>query len=264
MLYYPQLTTGSVSQFPVTRSSNMRTVANQLANGSTIRMADVGAQKVQWRLQYSNLTDGERASIEGIFEAAEGQLNTFTFLDPTDNLLIWSEDWTQTPWTADPLLTVAGGIQDPFGGTAAMQLTNTAQTTQQVIQNTSGPSSFVYCYSVYVRSDVAATIHLVVAATGQTSLTAVTTGASWLRATASGSLSVQQDGVRFGVQLAAGVRVDAFGAQVEAQPAAGLYKKTVDRGGVYSRTRFAADLLSITANAPDQNSCQIDLISSMN
>ena len=31
MLYYPQLTTGAMSQFPVTRSTNMRTVANQLA-----------------------------------------------------------------------------------------------------------------------------------------------------------------------------------------------------------------------------------------
>ncbi len=40
MLYYPQLSTGSVAQFPVTRSVNMRTVANQLPSGFTIRMAD--------------------------------------------------------------------------------------------------------------------------------------------------------------------------------------------------------------------------------
>ena len=72
MLYYPQLTTGAVSQFPVTRSTNMRTVANQLASGFTIRMADTGAQKVQWRLRYSSLTDGERSSIESLFEASEG------------------------------------------------------------------------------------------------------------------------------------------------------------------------------------------------
>ena len=31
MLYYPQLTTGALSQFPVTRSTNMRTISNQLA-----------------------------------------------------------------------------------------------------------------------------------------------------------------------------------------------------------------------------------------
>jgi hypothetical protein len=263
MLYYPQLTTGAITQFPVTRTVNMRTAANQLPSGFTIRMADTGAQKVQWRLVYSDLTDGERASLEGLFEASAGQLNTFTFLDPTDNLLMWSEDWTQSVWTPDALLQVAGGVADPLGDSAAMQLTNTAQTTQQIVQNTSGPSSFVYCFSVYVRSNVPAAIQLVVTATGQTTLTAVTTGASWKRVTTSGSLSVQQEGIGFGVQLPAGVQVDAFGAQVEAQPGAGLYKQTIDLGGVYSSTRFSSDLLAVTATAPNQHSCQIGLISSL-
>jgi hypothetical protein len=264
MLYYPQLTTGAVSQFPVRRGSSMRTVANQLASGFTIRMSDTGAQKVQWQLQYSDLTDGERSSIESLFEAAEGQLNTFTFLDPTDNLLMWSEDWTQTVWTAEPLLQVTGGVGDPFGGSSGIQLTNTAETTQQIVQATNGPSSFVYCYSVYVRSAVPATIQLVVTATGQTVLTAVTTSVAWTRVTASGNLSVQEDGIGFGVQLPAGVQMDVFGAQVEAQPGAGLYKKTIDLGGVYSSTRFSSDLLSVAATAPNQNSCQIGLISSLN
>ena len=263
MLYYPQLSTGAVSQFPVTRSSNMRTVSNQLASGFSVRMADTGAQKVQWQLRYSSLTDAERAAIESLFESSEGQLNTFTFLDPTDNLLMWSEDWTQSVWTPDPLLQVTSGVADPLGGSAAMQLTNTGQTTQQIIQNTSGPSSFVYCYSVYVRSSVPATIQLVVAATGQVASTAITTGASWTRVTTSGSLSVQQDNVSFGVQLPAGVQVDAFGAQVEAQPGAGLYKKTIDLGGIYPSTRFSSDLLAVTATAPNQHSCQIGLISNL-
>lgn len=263
MLYYPQLTTGAISQFPVRRSAAMRSVTNELTSGFTIRMADTGAQKVQWKLQYSSLTDAERSSIESLFEDSEGQLNTFTFLDPTANLLMWSEDWTQSVWAADPLLQVAGGAQDPLGGTDAMQLTNTAQTAQQIVQSTSGSSSFLYCFSVYVRSAVPATIQLVAATTGQTSLTAITTSSAWLRVSKSGSLSVQQDGISFGVQLPAGAQVDAFGAQVEAQPAAGLYKKTIDLGGVYSSARFSSDLLSFSATAPNQNSCQLGLISNL-
>src|SRR5208282_3848469 len=108
MLYYPQLSTGAVSQFPVSRNARLRTVSNQLPGGFSIRMADEGAQKVQWQLRYAGLTDGERASIEGLFGASEGQLNTFVFLDPTANLLQWSEDWTQAVWAADPLLQVSG------------------------------------------------------------------------------------------------------------------------------------------------------------
>ena len=263
MLYYPQLTTGAVSQFPVTRSTNLRTVSNQLASGFTIRMADTGSQKVQWQLRYSSLTNAERASIESLFEASEGQLNTFTFLDPTDNVLLWSEDWTQAVWSADPLLEVTGGVADPLGGTGGMQLTNTGATTQQILQGTSGPSSFLYCFSVYVKSATPATIQLVVSATGQTSLTAISTGASWKRVTTSGSLTVQQDAISFGVQLPPGAQVNAFGAQVEAQPAAGLYKKTIDLGGVYASARFSSDSLTFAADAPNQNSCQFGLISNL-
>jgi hypothetical protein len=82
--------------------------------------------------------------------------------------------------------------------------------------------------------------------------------------TTSGSLSVEQDGIGFGVQLPAGVQVDAFGAQVEAQPGAGLYKKTIDLGGVYTSTRFSTDLFVGTATAVNQNSCEIDLLSNLN
>jgi hypothetical protein len=264
MLYYPQLRTGSVAQFPIKRGMNLRTIANQLSSGLTIRMEDVGWQKVRWQLTYSDLTDDERSALENLFETAQGQLNTFTFLDPTANVLMWSEDWTQPVWAPDPLLQVTGGVQDPLGGNAAMQLTNTAETTQQIMQNTSGPSACVYCFSVYLRSATPATVELVASATGQTAMLSVTTTVGWMRAILPVNLSVQQNNVSFGVQLPAGVQVDAFGAQVEPQPGAGPYKKTIDRGGIYSATRFSSDLLLFTATAPNQNSCQLDLISSLN
>lgn len=264
MLYYPQLTTGAVAQFPVARSLDMRAVANQLPSGFTIRMSDPGWQKVQWQLRYSGLTDGERSSIENLFEASEGQLNTFTFLDPMANLLAWSEDWTQAVWTADPLLQVTSGAADPFGTNNAMQLTNTGQTAQQIVQSIAGPSDFLYCYSVYVQSAAPTTIQLVQTTTGQTTLTPAAAGASWTRVITPVSLASAQDGIGFGVQLPPGAQVQVFGAQVEAQPEAGLYKETTDLGGVYTNTRFSMDLLTFTANAVNQHSGQVDLISSLN
>lgn len=227
-------------------------------------MSDPGWQKVQWQLRYSGLTDGERSSIENLFEASEGQLSTFTFLDPTANLLTWSEDWTQAAWTPDPLLQVTNGIADPFGNTNALQLTNTGQGTQQIVQNIAGPSAFLYCFSVYVRSTVPIAIQLVQTAAGQTSLTPVVAVGSWARVTAPVGLSTQQDGIGFGVQLPASAEVQVFGAQVEAQPEAGLYKKTTNLGGVYTDTRFATDLLTFTADAVNQHACQVELISNLN
>jgi len=263
MLYYPQLSSGSVSQFPVARLTSIRAFLNVLPDGSTLRMADTGAQTVEWQLAYASLTDAEAALIQELFDSVEGRLNTFTFLDPTDNLLMWSEDWTQAVWMADPMLHVSLCVQDPFGMTNALQLTNTGQASQRIMQATSGPSWYQYCYSVYLRSDTLCSAQLLISANDQDLLAEVSVAAAWTRVVTSARLANQSDGISFGLQLPPGGNLEACGAQVEAQPAPGAYKKTVDRGGVYPTTRFSADSLAWTTSASDQNSCQITLISNL-
>src|SRR5438067_1510210 len=149
MLYYPQLASGSICQYPVIRTNQRRTVANILADGSDLRMEDSGSAQVSWDLTYNNLTTEEFARIQALFDAVEGRLGTFTFVDPTDNLLNWTEDFSQSPWTADPLLQTSGTLQDPLGGTGAAQMTNTAQIAQRMGQTIAAQSSFLYCLSMY-------------------------------------------------------------------------------------------------------------------
>ena len=263
MFYYPQLATGSSSQFPVSRTLQLRTIVNQILGGDNIRAADIGAGVVQWQLQYTALTDAEWSSIDQLFESVEGRLSTFTFLDPTDNLLLWSEDWTQKAWNPDPLITIGTDVQDPFGDTNALQITNNAQTTQRVMQATAAPSWFQYCFSLFLRADVPSVVQLVVSTPGQDWASPVNVGPAWNRLTASTSLSATQDRVSFGIQLPAGTRVYAFGAQTEAQPGAGPYKKTTDLAGVYSKARFDSDRLARTTDAPNQNSTVIKLMSNL-
>ena len=263
MLHYPQLTSGSVCQFPVKRRTTLRTVSNELPSGDNIRMSDPGAARVRWQLQYLGLTDRERTAIEQLFEAAEGRLTTFSFLDPTDNLLLWSEDYTKSVWTVDPLLQVTSGIADPFGGSGATQLTNTAQAAQSAAQSIEAASWFQYCFSVYLRSDSPSTIQLVLSAAGQELRSAIAVSTVWTRATKTGSIPSNLDVISFRLELPAGARVSAFGAQVEPQLAAGHYKKTLDRAGVYSGTRFDSDSLTITTDTPNQHSCSVSLVSSL-
>jgi hypothetical protein len=263
MLYYPQLTSGSVSQFPVGRAMQLRTLTNQMPGGDNIRAVDTGAGAIRWQLKYTGLTDAEWSAIDQLFEAAEGQLATFTFLDPTDNLLLWSEDWTQSVWSADPLIALATGIGDPLGANNAMQVTNSAQVAQRVLQTTAGPSPFQYCFSVYLRSDAACVVDLVISTTGQDVTSPASVGTAWTRMLASVALSVTQNQVSFGIQLPAGVRVYAFGAQAEAQPGAGLYKRTTDLAGLYSSARFDSDTLSRTSDAVNQNSGVVNLMSNL-
>ena len=263
MLYYPQLTSGAVSQLPVTHRTSIRTLSNKLEDGNRISMGDPSAGIVRWQLQYSSVTDAEWATIEQLFEAAEGRLTTFTFLDPTANLLMWSEDWTKPVWTADPMLQVVTGIQDPLGGSNAVQLTNTSQSTQRISQSIAAASWFQYCFSVCLRSDAPSVGQMVMSASGQDSLTPISIGPAWVRAVKSGSLSVSQNAIGFGIQLPAGARIQAFGAQVEAQGAAGQYKKTIDRGGVYAKTRFDSDALTLSTDAPNQNAGTVSLYSNL-
>lgn len=260
MLYYPQLASGSVAQYPVIRSTTTRTVSNQLQSGDTIRMSDLAAERVRWQLQYTGLSNAESSAISQLFAATEGRLNTFTFLDPIDNLLMWSEDWTNSVWAADPLLQVVIGVADPDGGAGAIQLTNTAQGAQQVSQSVAGASWFQYCYSIYLRSDSPCTVQLLLSSTDQQVTNAVAVGSTWVRAIQTSPLSSQDDGFSVGLILPPGVQMFAFGPQLEAQPAPGPYKMNTAQAGVYPATRFDTDSLSVTAEAVDQSSCTVKLV----
>ncbi|MGI8745542.1 MAG: phage head spike fiber domain-containing protein [Bryobacteraceae bacterium] len=257
MLYYPQLTTGSLTHYPISRRNHRRTVTNVLADGSDIREEDPGAAQALWDLSYAHVTPSEFTSIEQLFDAVEGRLMTFTFLDPTDNLLKWSEDLTHSTWTVDPLLQIAGGIQDVLGSTGGAQLTNTAQAVQQVGQTIAAPSWFQYCFSAYLRSDAPCTVQMIASSQSGQVRQAFEVGSVWARAVAPIHLASQDDGIHFGLELPAGCTVTIFGPQVEAQLGAGPYKKTTDMAGVYAKSRFDSDGLMWTATGPQQYSCSV-------
>lgn len=261
VLYYPQLPIGALAQYPAARNWSKRTIFNALQGGGRVVMQSPAPARVQFVLSYAGLSDVEFARLQALFTAAQGGFETFTFMDPIDNLLSWSEDFTASAWTIDPLIQPTKGNTDPFGGTAALRLTNAGQVAQRVIQSIAGPSWYQYCFSIYLRSDGPCSINVIRASASAEASQTVTAGSSWLRATISGSLSPQEDGVRFGLELPAGASIYAFGAQAEAQPSAGSYKATVDRGGIYPGSRFDQDSLSQVAGAWGQYSTEIRVIS---
>jgi hypothetical protein len=135
VLFFPQLRSGAVAQLPLQRSENYRTLRNALADGSVIQMSDASFARVVWTLKFSDLTVDEAQALQSLFRSADGRLNTFTFVDPSANLLCWSEDLTQPVWSVDPQLALSG-VQDAFGGAAGTQITNGAAAVQSVSQTT--------------------------------------------------------------------------------------------------------------------------------
>jgi len=263
MVYYPQLNSGALAQYPIAKQISYRTVINTLPDGHTISMADLGGAFVAWQLTYSGLSDAEWSAIEQLFTQVQGSYGTFTFVDPVGNLLAWSEDPTQAVWEKDPLITVAGGFSDPLGSTGAAQITNGAQAAQGLGQNIAAASAYQYCFSVYLRGDTPVSLQMVVgSASGQITQMA-SVGTEWSRITLSGNLGGSDSSVSFGIELPPGARVYAFGFQAEAQPSAGLYRPTTEQGGVYSSSRFATDELRRVATGPNQNGAQVTILSTI-
>lgn len=255
MLYFPQLATGSAMQFPGAKKFVQRTVANESADGRTVKLADPPGACLEWRLEFSGLTDAERDAIEALFEAAEGRLGSFTFLDPFENLLKWSEDLTAAEWVKSELLMVTPGVADPLGGAAAMRVTNLGVAERRVVQALEVPGWFQYCVSLYARSEAPAEMGLLCGAASRK----FRIGPAWSRIAHPALLSGTAEVVEFGASVAGVSAVELFGFQVEAQAGASAYRKTTTRSGVHPEASFADDVLVVTTEAPNWNSCRVNL-----
>lgn len=258
-MIFPQLTTGALVQYPFRRRSLKRTVVNRAADGTVVKYADDNAAAVEWTLQFEGLSEDEWTALEALFQAAEGQLNTFTFVDPLGNILAWSTDLTQSVWQRDPALAIASGQADPFGGNEACRFVNNAQVAQSVSQSVGVPSGHLYTFSVYASSPSSETITLVHQSGSSTSRVVCPIGGQWTRCVASARLTSSSELVSFGVELEPGATVVLAGAQAEAQPRAGAYIRSFSKGAVYAHTRFADDGLETVSTAPDQYSCTVRL-----
>ena len=261
MNFFPQLTTGAAGQYPIFRRRRCRTVRNVTWDAHAYKLADSRATRLEWELPLAGLTDGEWNAIQSLFAACEGRLRPFTFLDPAGNLLSSSEDLTASDWQRDPLLEVTAGVADPFDGTRAFQIVNTAQEEQGFTQSLDIPSDYHYCFSLYVRSSAPTTVTLLRYAGTTPAGEDRTVGPAWARYTSAGKLTAAGVGLRVGLRLPPGATVEVFGPQAEAQPGASRYQPTAGPGGVYPQARFDMDALMLTTHAREQHAATIRIVS---
>jgi hypothetical protein len=253
MLVYPQLTTGSLMQFPSQKNRKLRTVVNLLSDGRSIKLADPAAEITKWQLQYSNLSDQEAAALQQFFESTEGGLQTFTFLDPTGNLFAWSDRLDHAGWNKDPLLALTGGLADPAGGTNAWRVSNSGAAAQSLSQILEVPAEYRYCLSVYAKSEAGATVSLMCGpARAERAL-----ANEWSRIVISANGGSTKT-VEFGIEFPAGASADLFGMQVEAQPGPSAYKSSIT-GGVFPNASFQDDFLALTATDVNRHSATVNI-----
>jgi hypothetical protein len=256
MLYFPQLSTGALTQYPVSKERRSRTITSLTNDSRAIKAPDYGSDEITWELRHSALTDGELAALESLFQTAEGRLNEFTFLDPTSNLLMWSEDLTTVAWTRGPLLQMTSA-NDPLGTDRATRISNSGAADQSIEQPISGPAWFHYCFSAYVKSSGPSSAVFFRRAGGHLELATVSVNSDWKRVALSGKFQSTDEIVTFGIRLAPGTTVDVFGLQVEPQVNPSAYKPSTTRSGVYSGARFSEDTLRILTTGVNQHSTVI-------
>lgn len=261
MLCFPQLSTGGMSQFPITRRRKLRSVVNETAGGERFTWLDAAAETLEWELTLAGLTTTEWGAIEALFESCGGRAADFLFLDPLDNLLGWSEDLNAAIWTADPLLARTSGRTDPLGTARATQIVNAGQSLQRISQTLNAPSWFHYCLGMKVRSETPDSIKLALAAAGQEETRVVGTGPEWREVWLNAQPGGTAETIRVSMELAPGAAVDVFGLQLEAQRSPSAYMKTAGRGGVYPATRFSSDALRCKTDGVDWHSAVVGLTS---
>ena len=259
MLFYPQLQTGNIAQFPLKKLLRVRTVENQLMDGSRIVQRGLQPMVSEWELRYNGISEAERIAIEQFHSQAEGRLHPFTFLDPMSNLLAWSEDLSKTVWTRGAGLAVIGAVASPDGGLRASRLTNTAVIAQDIKQTVSASGGFTYCLSVKARATQPATFVLFIADGASRITKEVVAATQWETHWVSGSFQSTAETLEFGIETHAGQSIEIFGMQVAPQPGPGDYVRTGSAGGVHDGVRFLDDRLSFTTSGPDDTAMTIRL-----
>lgn len=256
-LYYPQLATGAIAQYPSRKMMQRRTIVNRSQGDRAVKMADPEGSGMRWELGYSGLTDAEIAGLEDLFKAAEGRLRSFVFLDPSGNLLRWTEDLSKSVWQGSTQ--VMGDIEDPEGGNAASRITNAAQAAQRLSQTIDAPGWYWYSFSLWVRSS--STNHVILGIETADGEIAVSRPVSpeWEAVHVSGAIAGEAETLRCFVELPAASALDVYGLQLDAQRDSSGYRKTTDTSGVYL-ARFDQDEFECVSYGPDNHSISLQIV----
>jgi len=246
-LYYPQLTSGALAQYPLRKTTITRTIRNVLPDGNMILLPDAGAGRTIWQLEYSNLSLTDVQYLQTHFTACNGPLTAFTFIDPTGNMLVSSTDLSAAAWQKSSLLQVQSGTSDPFGGTAAQTVTNYGQDIQELTQLLNVPANYQYCFSFYASAIEQTNVEVFRRGPNSQQSTQMTVYSGWNRLVFGGRLNDSGSTLTVGISLGAGTQVKIFGVQLEAQISPSRYQPTNRTGGVYTNAHWAIEQLQITA-----------------
>ncbi len=262
-LYFPQLSAAAAAQYPISKSRLIRSLKNMLPDGTMLVAADPGSGRLYWQLSYVDLTRDEISALQSHFKACSGRVGAFSFIDPTDNMLTSSADFTASAWNVSNSLSVSPGVADPAGGSAAFTIVNNSSAGAEIFQTLNVPAQYQYCFSIYAQSAQLGQLNLARRGSTGEQANGYDIGSVWGRVVTLGKLS--DSGTQFSavISLAPGQTIALYGPQLEAQISPSRYRETFQTGGVYANAHWNIDELIVNTEAPNLFSTSFSIETSL-
>lgn len=252
MLIYPQLLNAGTVQFPLERGRFRRSTMVRTPGGGWFTRHDADGGEVRWSLPYRDLTEAEATRLSEFFEAAEGRLHTFVFVDPMANLLRWSRNLTHPVWETGLSSVASSGGGDPMGGNNAFRLANHGGAIQGVTQTVAAPGEYRYVLSAWLRGEAGTKARMRIGERGSE----FQLDGEWHRYQVSATADAGM-AARFAVEIYPGSSLLIYGPQAEPQMSASDYKPTGGGSGVFMGARFDMDELEWVIDGPQRLSTNI-------
>ena len=240
-LFFPQLSTGALAQYPIKRTKSVHTVVNDTEDGSRISYFDPDGSVLIWDLTYTGLTQAEVNEMQSLFDACYGPLRAFTFIDPTANLL-------SPIWQHSPLITVQGSAY-----------TNRSNSVLEISQTFAIPAGYQYCFSVVSSTANGTAGSLALIRRGPNSQQRDFFSLAQRQMVSSGALADGGSSFTIAIELQPGQTFDFEQAQLEAQVAPSAFRPASNTSGIYPKAHWAVNELLLQAEAPDSFSTRFTI-----
>lgn len=249
MASYPQLSSGTLAQWPVEKRLVKRQAGVETRGGAWYPLFDGAGSEVEWRLKYGSLTREEAGRLREFHAAMDGRRGRFTFVDPLANLLKWSEDLSQAEWEGDG---AQPGQEDPEGGNAAFLMGDG----DEIRQTVPAPGEYKYCFSIWATGAEGARVRM------QCGSVEKEFGVTqqWRRLHTAGLGEAGTTGIECRL-IVTGGPARIYGLQLEAQSAPSEYKRSTGESAVYENSRFGDGVLRVRAVAPGCYAAEVRIMS---
>jgi hypothetical protein len=213
------------------------------------------------------ITDAELVALRDFFEDRNGRLEEFIFLDPSGNLVKYSEDFANVDWTKTNL-SLGALTTDPYNGSLAYPITATTSDgfMSAPVLPAGDASGFVLTASAWVKpQSPGQTLEIGFTDGGGSVLGSrtwqITTVGRWYRIhythTLASAAAVRMKLGGFSTWNATTIHV--FGVQVVALPAEGGYVKSPACYGYRPKCRFDMDEFKWRKTGPDENTVSFSI-----